>query len=171
MTGEPILQAKDESLTHLRKVYGDDAETIIADARYGYISGLIKDVLEKPAVERLTITDNVDKVVLNRLLGLPIFVAILYGLFQLAFAVSFPFQGWIDAGFGWLAAAASGISPAWLGSLVAEGIIGGVGSVLVFVPVIFMLYIGLSILEDSGYLARAAFVMDRLMHRIKEYGT
>jgi len=79
-------------------------------------------------------------------------------------------MGWIDEGFGWLSGQVSGISPAWLGSLVTDGIIGGVGSVLVFVPVIFLLFIGLSILEDSGYLARAAFVMDRLMHKIGLHG-
>jgi len=167
---EQILQAKDESLAHLRRVYGDEAETVIADARYGFISGLIKDVLRKPAIDRITLSDRIDKVVLNRWLGIPIFLAILYGLFQFTFVLSGPFMGWIDKLFGWLAGFAEGISPSWLSSLIADGIIGGVGSVLVFVPVIFLLYIGLSILEDSGYLARAAFVMDRLMHRIGLHG-
>ena len=170
MDREQILRAKDESLAHLRKVYGDDAETVIADARYGFISGLIKDVLMKPAIDRITLSDQIDKVVLNRWLGIPIFLAILYGMFQFTFAVSVPLMGWIDRLFGWLAGFAEGISPAWLSSLIADGIIGGVGSVLVFVPVIFLLYIALSILEDSGYLARAAFVMDRLMHKIGLHG-
>jgi len=165
-----ILLAKDESLAHLRRVYGDDAETLIADARYGFISGLVKDVLKKPPVETLTLSDNIDTVVLNRWLGIPIFLAILYGLFQFTFALSGPLMGWINAGFGWLAEQASGVPPAWLGSFLADGVIGGVGSVLVFVPVVFLLYIGLSVLEDSGYLARAAFVMDRLMHRIGLHG-
>jgi len=170
LDSEQILHAKDESLAHLKRVYGDEAETVIADARYGFISGLLKDVLKKPAIDRLTLSDRIDKVVLNRWLGIPIFLAILYGLFQLTFTLSIPFMDWIDKGFGWLAEPASGISPAWLGSLISDGFIGGVGSVLVFVPVIFLLYIGLSILEDSGYLARAAFVMDRLMHRIGLHG-
>jgi len=170
LASEEVLQAKDESLAHLRKVFGDEAETVIADARYGFISGLLKDVLEKPPIERLTISDRIDKVVLNRWLGIPIFLAILFGLFQFTFVASGPFMGWIGQFFGWLAGFAEGISPAWLSSLIADGIIGGVGSVLVFVPVIFLLYIALSILEDSGYLARAAFVMDRLMHRIGLHG-
>lgn len=170
MDREEVLRARDESLARLSRVYGDEAETIIADARYGFISGLMKDVLKKPAIERITVSDNIDKVVLNRWLGIPIFLAVLYGLFQFTFLLSVPLMGWIDTGFGWLASLVSGISPAWLSSLIADGIIGGVGSVLAFVPVIFLLYIGLSILEDSGYLARAAFVMDRLMHRIGLHG-
>jgi len=170
LDSEQILRAKDESLAHLTRVYGDEAETVIADARYGFISGLIKDVLKKPAIDRLTLSDKIDKVILHRWLGIPILLALLYGLFQLTFTLSVPFMDWIDGGFGWLAGQISGISPAWLGSLVVDGIIGGVGSVLVFVPVIFLLYIGLSILEDSGYLARAAFVMDRLMHKIGLHG-
>jgi len=166
---EEILDATEKSLAHLRKVYGDEADTVIADGRYGYISGLMKDVLKKPAIERLTLSDRIDKVVLNRWLGIPIFLALLYGVFQFTFVVSVPFMDWIDEGFGWLSEQASGIG-GWGGSLLADGIIGGVGSVLVFVPVIFLLYIALSILEDSGYLARAAFVMDRLMHRIGLHG-
>jgi len=170
LASEEVLRAKDESLAHLRRVYGDEAETIIADARYGFISGLMKDVLKKPPVERITLSDRIDDVMLNRWLGIPLFLAILYGLFQLAFTVSVPLMDWVDEGFGWLAGLASGISPAWLSSFIADGIIGGVGSVLVFVPVIFLLYIGLAILEDSGYMARAAFVMDRLMHKIGLHG-
>ena len=170
MDSEEILRARDESLAHLRKIHGDDAETLIADARYGFISGLVKDVLKKPAVEKVTATDRIDRLVLNRWLGIPLFLAILFGVFEFTFAVSAPLINLIDAGFGWLAEQVSGISPAWLNSLIADGIIGGVGSVLVFIPVIFLLYIALSILEDSGYLARAAFVMDRLMHRIGLHG-
>lgn len=169
MDSKDILKAKDKSLSHLRSIYGDEAETIIADARYGFISGLMKDVLRKPAIERLMLSDRIDKVVLNRWLGIPLFLAILYGVFQFTFVVSVPLMDWIDEGFGWLAEQASGIG-GWGGSLLADGIIGGLGSVLVFVPVIFLLYIALSILEDSGYLARAAFVMDRLMHKIGLHG-
>jgi len=165
-----IIRAKDESLDHLRKVHGDDAETLIADARYGFISGLVKDVLKKPAVEKETATDRIDRFILNRWLGIPIFLAILYGVFQFTFVVSGPLIHWINAGLGWLAGQTSGISPAWLGSLVGDGIIGGVGAVLSFIPIIFLLYIALSILEDTGYLSRAAFVMDRLMHKIGLHG-
>ena len=170
MDNEPIIRAKDESLAHLRKVHGDDAEILIADARYGFISGLIKDVLKKPAIEKETATDRIDRLVLNRWLGIPLFLAILFGVFQFTFVVSAPLINLISAGFGWLAAQFSGISPPWLNSLIVGGILNGVGAVLSFVPVIFLLYVAMSILEDSGYLSRAAFVMDRLMHRIGLHG-
>jgi ferrous iron transport protein B len=169
MGSEEVFRARDKSLSRLRGIYGDDAESVIADARYGFISGLLKDVLKKPAIERLTLSDRIDKVVLNRWLGIPLFLGILYGVFEFTFVVSTPFMDWIEAGFGWLAERASAIG-GWGGAFLADGVIGGVGSVLVFVPVIFLLYIALSILEDSGYLARAAFVMDRLMHRIGLHG-
>jgi ferrous iron transport protein B len=168
--GEEVIRVKDASLAHLRKVHGEDAETLIADARYGFISGLMKDVVEKPALERVTATDRIDRLMLNRWLGIPLFLLILYGVFQFTFAVSSPLIDWINEGIGWLSERASVISPDWLSSFFADGVLGGVGAVLSFIPVIFLLYIALSILEDSGYLARAAFVMDRLMHRIGLHG-
>ena len=170
MASEEILRAKDESLAHLKSVYRDDAETVIADGRYGFISGLIKDVLKKPPVERLTLSDNIDKVVVNRWLGIPLFLALMYLMFQFVFTLSVPFMDWVDEFFGWLGGFTSGLSPDWLGSLLANGIIGGVGTVLTFIPPIFLLFIALAILEDCGYMARAAFIMDQLMHKIGLHG-
>lgn len=170
MDYDDVIKTRDESLAHLRRVHGDDAETLIADARYGFISGLVKDVLEKPAVARVTVTDRIDGLMLNRWLGIPLFLLILFGVFQFTFAVSTPLIDWIGRGMDWLAAQAAVISPAWLGSLLADGVIGGVGAVISFIPIIFLLYIAMSILEDTGYLARAAFVMDRLMHRLGLHG-
>jgi ferrous iron transport protein B len=168
--GSEILKTKDNSLAHLRKIHGDDAETMVADARYGFISGLMKDVLAKPAVAKVTMTDRIDRLMLNRWLGIPLFLVILFGVFQFTFAVSAPLIDWISQGMDWLAGQASLASPAWLGSLLSEGVIGGVGAVLVFIPIIFLLYLAMSILEDTGYMARAAFVMDRLMHRLGLHG-
>jgi ferrous iron transport protein B len=170
LDSQTVLRTRDEILEHLRKVHGDDAETLIADARYGFISGLVREVLTKPSVEKVTATDRIDRVVLDRRLGIPIFLAILYGVFQFTFVFSLPLVGLINAGLDRLAGLVGGASPFWLGSLLGDGVIGGVGGVLAFVPVIFLLYIALSILEDTGYLARAAFVMDRLMHRIGLHG-
>jgi len=166
---EEILRANEQSLAHLRSIYGDETETVIADARYGFISGLLKDVLKKPPIERLTLSDKIDRVVVNRWLGIPLFLGIMYVAFQFVFTLSVPFMDWIDAGFSWLAGLASGIG-GWGGSLLADGIIGGVGSVLVFVPPIFLLFISIAVLEDCGYMARAAFVMDRVMHKIGLHG-
>lgn len=154
----------------MRRIHGDDAETMIADARYGFISGLMQDVLEKPSVAKVTMTDRIDRLMLNRWLGIPLFLVILFGVFQFTFAASTPLIDWISQGMDWLAEQAAVISPAWLGSLLSDGVIGGVGAVLSFIPIIFLLYIAMSILEDTGYLARAAFVMDRLMHRLGLHG-
>ena len=170
MSDGELIKTRDGSLAHLRRIHGDDAETMIADARYGFISGLMKDVLEKPPVEKVTVTDRIDRLMLNRWLGIPFFLLILFGVFQFTFAVSTPLIDWISQGMEWLAGQAALVSPAWMGSLLSDGIIGGVGAVVVFVPIIFLLYIAMSILEDTGYLARAAFVMDRLMHRLGLHG-
>ena len=168
--GQELLRAKDDSLARLKKVYGNAAGITIADTRYGFIGGLLKDVLKKPESERVSISDRIDNIVLNSWLGIPIFAAVLFGLFQLIFSASLPLLNWINGLFDSLGELAAGISPDWLGSLVADGIIGGVGTVVSFVPVIFLLYLGLAILEYSGYLSRAAFVMDRLMHHIGLHG-
>ena len=94
----------------------------------------------------------------------------MYGMFQFVFTLSVPFMDWINGFFGWLGGYASGVSPGWLGSLLADGIISGVGSVLIFIPPIFLLFIVTAFLEDCGYMARAAFIMDRLMHKIGLHG-
>lgn len=154
----------------MRGILGDEAETVIAGERYGFISGLLKDTLKKPRVEKATTSDKIDRVLVHRIWGIPIFLGIMYGMFQFIFTLSGPLMGLIDTGFGNLAGMTEGVSPAWWGSLLSDGIIGGVGSVLSFVPPIFLLFIAISVLEDCGYLSRAAFVMDRVMHRIGLHG-
>jgi ferrous iron transport protein B len=165
-----IIRSRDESQEHLKRVHGDDAETLIADARYAFVSGLIKEVLEKPAIQKATPSDKIDNIILNRWLGIPIFLVILYAVFQFTFTVSEPLIDLINRGLSWLSEQTATASPAWISSLLSDGIIGGVGAVLSFIPIIFLLYIALSILEDTGYLARAAFVMDRVMHKIGLHG-
>ena len=170
MSREEIIRAKDKSIGHLRGILGDEAETVIAGERYGFISGLLKDILRKPRVEKVTTSDKIDQVLVHRIWGIPIFLGIMYGMFQFIFTLSVPLMRLIDTGFSNLAGMAEGVSPAWWGSLLSNGIIGGVGSVLSFVPPIFLLFIAISVLEDCGYLSRAAFVMDRVMHRIGLHG-
>jgi len=169
MSKEEILRAKDKQSAHLMGIFGDDAETVIAQERYGFITGLLKETLMKPSTEKPTTSDRIDNVLINRWLGIPIFLALMYGMFQFTFTLSIPLMDWIGTGFGWLAEQASGIG-GWPGSFLANGIIGGVGTVLTFIPPIFLLFIALAVLEDSGYLARAAFVMDRMMHKIGLHG-
>ncbi|MDF2614005.1 MAG: feoB [Clostridia bacterium] len=158
----------------LEKVYDNDMETIIADNRYRFISKSIsKAVKKKSAGGELTVSDKIDKVVTHRILAIPLFLAVMLGIFQITFGAIGSFTiDWVDvlinetiAGTvsGWLEV--SGAAP-WLHDLVVNGIIGGMGSMLVFVPQIMILFFFLAILEDSGYMSRAAFVMDRLLRKL-----
>jgi len=172
-----ILGQARKSIAHLRNVYGDDMDTIIADRRYGFISGLIKEAVSVPMEARLTLSDKIDKIVTNRVLGIPIFLLAMWIVFQMTANVSGYYLDWVDGVIGgpitnWTVAilAAIGLTGSWLESLVVDGIIGGVGGVLVFVPVMFFIYFFIALLEDSGYMARAAFVMDRLMHALGLHG-
>ena len=112
-------------------------------------------------------TDKIDKIVTNRILAIPIFLVIMWALFQLTFTIGAPFQDMIDEWFGILGEMVAGaIGEGWLSSFICDGIIGGVGGVLTFLPIIILMFLFLSILEDCGYLARAAFTLDKIMHKI-----
>jgi len=148
----------------------DDAAPLLAERRYQAIVDILEATVTK-SEGKWTYTDILDHVFLHRWLGIPIFLALLWGVFQFTFSLSEPFMVMIELLFGWLGGLAEdGISNPHLASFVAGGIFGGLGSVLVFVPPIFMLFLALSILEDSGYLSRAAFVMDRLMYKLGLHG-
>ena len=175
--GGAILAQARKSVDHLRSVYGDDAETIVADRRYGFISGLVREVVRRPAVDRLTLSDKIDKIVTNRVLGIPIFLVAMWFVFQMTANVSGAYLDWVDGVIGgpitrWVVAILDLIrlGGTWFESLMVDGVIAGVGGVLVFVPVLLFLYFFLALLEDSGYMARAAFVMDRLMHALGLHG-
>lgn len=169
--GKEVLMKAERIQEHLSQIFGEDVDAAIADARYGFIAGLIKESMTRPKIDKITMSDYIDRIVTNRFLGIPVFLFALWLLFQLTFSISAPFMDWIGFFFGWLAEVVSNlIATEWLSSLLADGIIGGVGSVLVFVPVIFMLFLSIALLEDCGYLARAAFIMDRLMHKIGLHG-
>jgi ferrous iron transport protein B len=144
-----------------------DTEAAMADRRYEVIAALLPQVCTT-CVRKMNSSDLIDRVVTNRYLGIPIFLALMWGAFELTFAVAAPFMAAIDTLVGYCAGsiANSGMEPAWLASLLGDGILGGMGAVLVFIPNIFILLFLLSLLEGSGYLARAAFVMDRLMYAI-----
>ena len=175
--GGAVLQQARTSVDHLRNVYGDDAETIIADRRYGFISGLVKEVVRRPAEERMTLSDQIDKIVTNRVLGIPIFLVAMWFVFKMTAEVSGAYLDWVDGVIGgpitrWVVAILNliGVGGTWFESLTVDGVIAGVGGVMVFVPVLLFLYFFLALLEDSGYMARAAFVMDRLMHTLGLHG-
>jgi len=162
-----IMVEVDKVAKHLYDVYKEGAEEVIANARYAFIDGLMAEAVKRPAVEIETTTDKIDKIVTNRLLAPFIFIVIMYLLFQLTFIISAPFCDFIEAWFNWLSqTVAIYIANETLSSFVCKGIIGGVGGVLVFLPQIIIMFLFLSILEDSGYLARAAFTLDKLMHKL-----
>ncbi len=162
-----ILRETDKVAAHLADVYNAGAEEVIANARYAYIDGLMNEAVSKPAVEKPTVSDKIDKYLTNRILGIPIFLVIMYIMFQLTFTIGAPFQDLIEEGFGLLSEAVGGLlGKSVISSFICDGIIGGVGGVLTFLPIIIIMFLFISILEDSGYLARAAFVMDRVMHKL-----
>ena len=172
-----LLNQTEASIEHLRAVYGDDVDTIIADRRYGWIHGLVKETVQRPAQDRLSFSDKIDRVVTNRVVGIPIFLALMWVVFKVTTDVAGPYLDWVDGVIGgpitnWVVAVIGwlGLGGTWIESLFVDGIIAGVGGVLVFVPVMMSLYLALAILEDSGYMARAAFVMDRLMHALGLHG-
>lgn len=162
-----IMMELDKVSKHLIDIFDESADEVIANARYAFIDGLMAEAVKRPAVEKETTTDKIDKIVTNRILAPFIFLFIMWAMFQLTFAIGTPFQNLIKQGFGLLAKFVSGfIANEYLSSFICKGIIGGVGGVLTFVPIIVLMFLFLSILEDCGYLARAAFTLDWLMHKL-----
>lgn len=172
--GAEALSAVAERAAHIEKILGDSPEIIIADRRYGFISGACQEAMKSTVEFRHTVSDKIDSILTHRTLGLPIFLVLMFLMFHLVFTLGEAPMGWIEALFGWLGGAAGGLWPAGSDSvprsLVVDGIIGGVGGVLTFLPNIVLLFMAIAVLEDTGYMARAAFVMDRLMHRIGLHG-
>ncbi|MCK4319066.1 ferrous iron transport protein B [Candidatus Micrarchaeota archaeon] len=173
--GKELIEEVRKTRVHLVHIFGEDVDTVLANARYGFIAGLMKESVNKKAEGQLTISDKIDRFVTNRYLGIPFFLFVMWLMFTITFEVAAPFMDLIDWSFGWMSGIAVGWvasvnGPEWLASLIADGIMGGVGSVLIFVPNIFLLFMVIAILEDSGYMARAAFIMDRLMHKIGLHG-
>jgi len=170
--GMDIINEADRLRNFLEEKLGD-IETYFIERRYGFIAGLVKRCVYKPVTveQRISFSDKIDKIVLNRYLGIPIFLFFMWLTFQLVFSIGNPFADYIDAFFGFLGGkAAHFLGNNWFSSLISEGIIAGVGSVLVFLPNIMILFLAIGILEDCGYMARAAFVMDRLMHALGLHG-
>ncbi len=171
---EQVLAAARRSAKHLQSVCGDRPEILIADRRYGFISGACQEAVESTVEYRHTLSDRIDEVVTHRLIGIPIFLALMYAVFYLTFTLGDAPTGWIEELFHW---AGGHIARLWpkasdslLRSLIVDGIIGGVGGVVAFLPNILLLFLAIAALEDSGYMARAAFLMDRVMHKIGLHG-
>jgi len=151
--------------------FSEDLSVVLAQKRYERISEIIGSTVKKDGGSVRTYTDMLDRVFLNKYLGIPIFLTLLWVMFQFSFTVSEPFVVLVEKLFEFLShLVEQNVTDPYLTSFISTGVIGGLGSVLVFVPPIFALFLALSILEDSGYMARAAFVMDRFMYRLGLHG-
>lgn len=172
-----LLQQAEAAQQRIEEATGEDAETLVVDQRYGFIGAVIQGALKRPSQVVLTKSDKIDQIVTHRIWGLPIFLLMMWIVFQFTANVSAPFLDWIDGFvngtlYTWAGAlmAALGLGDSWLSALLTDGIIAGVGGVVVFIPVLMCLYLALALLEDSGYMARAAFVMDRVMRWMGLHG-
>lgn len=168
---ENVKKQAEAEAVKIEKHTGDECDIVIADGRYGFIHGLAKDVVKRKDELKKTISDAIDQIVLNRFLGIPIFLGVMYLVFMLTINVGGAFIDFFDISFGTIFVDGTkhllgGILPAGLVTFLADGIGGGIQTVATFIPPIFFMFFSLSILEDSGYMSRAAFVMDRFMRFI-----
>ena len=161
-----VLNKTNEVIQFIEKHFGDDSEIIVSEQRYGYIRGALKETLIKDKnTEELSSTEKIDNIVLNKYLGIPVFLLIMYSIYQFTFTLSAPIGLLIEKFFTGLKTILEANIPSGIFlDFLTGGIIDGVGGVLVFLPLIVFLFICLSILEDIGYMARAAFVMDKFFH-------
>ncbi|MBQ1751550.1 MAG: ferrous iron transport protein B [Bacteroidales bacterium] len=170
---ESIRNARKEENDRIQSILGTNPESAIVDAKYAFIQGALAETYEKYQEERprRTITDKIDGIVTNKWAAFPIFILLLWFIFWATFTIGQYPMDWIDALIGWVGDFfGKFMKDGWVKDLLVDGIIGGVGSVLVFLPNIMILYFFISLMEDSGYMARAAFIVDKLMHRIGLHG-
>lgn len=173
--GRDILDIAERERKRIESEARTDIAMYVTECHYGFVNGLLNEVVRQtPRENAREVSDAVDRVLVNKIIGVPIFLAVIYGVFWLTFTAGDPPMGWIENGFavlgGWIAGWWPEGSHPHIRSLLLDGIIGGVGGVLVFLPNIILLFLGLAFLEDTGYMARAAFLTDRLMHRFGLHG-
>jgi len=175
--GASLIKVAQKSIERLKAVQQDHLDVEIADRRYRWINELVRITVERPDSTKRSLTDRIDNIVTHRYLGIPIFFAVMWAVFKLTADVSAPYLDWIDSVINgpianWVVAiiSAIGLGDTWVTSLFVDGIIAGVGGVLVFIPVLTFLYLALAVLEDTGYMSRGAYVMDRVMSKIGLHG-
>lgn len=166
-----ITEATDKEIKRLEGIYNEDSETLITDAKYGFIAGALKETYTENKHKKRQNTQAIDDFVTHKYLGFPIFLFFMWVTFYTTFKVGdYPMQ-WIENGVAWLSTFLMNVMPnGAFKDLLVGGIINGVGSVIVFLPNILLLFFFLSLLEDTGYMARAVFIMDKLMHKIGLHG-
>jgi len=160
-----------ELLDHISKTLDDDPAGVIADYRYGYINSVYRQAVQETRQQRLEVSDKVDKLLTNRLLGPIILLAVLYGVYEFVFWASEAPVGWLEGLFGWMGETMSAtLGDGLLRSLIVSGVIDGVGGVVGFVPIIMFMFFAIAIMEDSGYLARVAYLLDRVLRSFGLHG-
>jgi len=166
-----ILHEATEEILRLESLLKEDTESVMADAKYAFISGALHETLERAKRPASTTSEKIDRVVTHAWLGIPLFILFMWLTFQLTFSLGAYPMNWIDQGMSWIASTISAImAPGLLKDLLANGIIAGIGGVIIFLPNILILFFLISFMEDTGYMARAAFIMDKAMHRIGLHG-
>ena len=169
--GEEILRKRDKAAKRIKDTIGEDCESAITDAKYAFISGALKETFTDNHIESEQVTKLIDKIVTHRIWGYPIFFLFMFIMFQTTFVLGeYPMKGieWI---VDWCAEMVQNhMSEGMLKDMLSDGIIAGVGGVIVFLPNILILYFFISLMEDSGYMARAAFIMDKVMHKMGLHG-
>lgn len=168
---EKITLLRDELRANIESITDEDISSTVAAEKYGFIAGALAETVESGPVSTETRSNIIDAFVTNKLFGFPLFFLIMFLIFWATFAIGQYPMDWIDNAVAWLSSAVQKLMPdGILKDLIADGIIGGVGGVIVFLPNILILYFCISFMEDSGYMARAAFIMDKVMHRIGLHG-
>ena len=168
-----LTNARDKASARVKEETGNDSETAIMDAKYGFINGALTEAGYKTGTKEDTYrtTHRIDSVLSNKYIGFPIFFLLLYVMFEVTFTLGQYPMDWIDAFVAWTGERLTATMPEGpLKAMLVDGVVGGVGSVIVFLPQILILYFFISLMEDSGYMARAAFIMDKLMHKMGLHG-
>lgn len=169
--GERILSWVQDHREHLADIYNDEPEIVMTDERYGFIAGIMKEVVTASTINKVDISRKIDLVLTNRFVGFPIFFFFIWAMFQLTFTIGEYPMGWIESGVQLVANGFDTLLPNnLLKNLLIDGIIAGVGSVVIFLPNILILFFCIALFEDTGYMSRAAFLMDRIMHVIGLHG-
>ena len=177
MRGNPELSSEIEAICqriskHTLSTLEEEPEGIITEHRYGYIAGITKKAVKREMESRLNLSDKIDRVLTNRIIGPVIMMLILYGVYEFTFRASEAPVGWLEAFFGWFGGIVSRFLPeGYLHSLIVSGIIDGVGGVLGFVPLIMFMFFAIAIMEDSGYMARVAYMLDRVLRWFGLHGS
>lgn len=169
--GEALLRQAEKEIRLLETELKEDSETLIADARYGFVAGALRETYRPGLRPEVTVSEKIDRVLTHQILGFPIFLFFMWIMFQLTFTAGKYPMDWIENGTSAFSRfIAASLQPGLLRELLTDGVIAGVGGVIVFIPSILILFFMISLMEDTGYMARAAFIMDRLMHALGLHG-